>query len=178
MAYSTIPAGSIEMIAGDPAAAERYWREGYETFRAMGDQRYLSIMPPCLLKHCMHRVVSMRHSGSPRSLGRWLNSVAPLIQIRWMSVRARILAKRGQLLKPGANRQGRGVITPTTWKVEKAGVLMARAEVYWLAGQPDQAEASLRRAWQIYEDLHVVPLEKLCGTALTSLADNPGLEHT
>jgi hypothetical protein len=54
---------------------------------------------------------------------------------------------------------------------------MARAEVYWLAGQADQTEASLRRAWQIYEDLHVVPLAKLCRTALTSLADNPGLEH-
>ncbi len=54
---------------------------------------------------------------------------------------------------------------------------MARAEVYWLAGQADQTEASLRRAWQIYEDLHVVPLAKLCRTALTSLTDNPGLEH-
>ncbi len=54
---------------------------------------------------------------------------------------------------------------------------MARADVYWLAGQADQTEASLRRAWQIYEDLHVVPLAKLCRTALTSLTDNPGLEH-
>ena len=32
----------MELIAGDPAAAERYLREGYEAFRAMGERGYLS----------------------------------------------------------------------------------------------------------------------------------------
>jgi tetratricopeptide (TPR) repeat protein len=178
LAYSTIPAGSIEMIAGNPAAAERYWREGYETFRAMGDQRYLSIIA-ALLAEALYAQNRLNEAQRVTEDSRALAELSgPLIQIRWMSVRARILAKRGQLLTAGQLiDEAEAVITPTTWEVEKAGILMARAEVYWLAGQADQAEASLRTAWQIYEDLHVVPLEKLCRAALTSLADNPGLEH-
>jgi hypothetical protein len=30
-------AGNVELIAGDPAAAEQHLREAYEAFRAMGN---------------------------------------------------------------------------------------------------------------------------------------------
>jgi hypothetical protein len=56
------------------------------------------------------------------------------------------------------------LIPPTCRNVEKAGLLVAKAEVNWLAGAPDQTEASLRAALQIYEDLHVVPLADLART--------------
>ena len=38
LAESAIPAGLVGLIIGDPAAAERYVREGYEAFRAMGER--------------------------------------------------------------------------------------------------------------------------------------------
>ena len=40
LTFGTIPAGSVELIDGDPATAERYWREGYEAFHDMGDRGY------------------------------------------------------------------------------------------------------------------------------------------
>jgi tetratricopeptide (TPR) repeat protein len=101
------------------------------------------------------------------------------VRIRWRSVRARLLARRGQFAEAkDLVEKAEALASPTSWNVEKAGVLMAKAEVYWLAGQPDRAEASLRAAWRIYEDLHVVPLAVLSGAALAGLADNPGVGHT
>ena len=41
LAYTAFTAGMTELLAGDPAAAERYLREGYEAFSAMGEQGYL-----------------------------------------------------------------------------------------------------------------------------------------
>ena len=38
LAESAIPAAMVGMIIGDPAAAERYARKGYEAFRAMGER--------------------------------------------------------------------------------------------------------------------------------------------
>ena len=38
LAESAVPAAMVGLIIGDPAAAERYARQGYEAFRAMGER--------------------------------------------------------------------------------------------------------------------------------------------
>jgi hypothetical protein len=38
LAESAVPGSLVGMIIGDPAAAERYVRKGYEAFRAMGER--------------------------------------------------------------------------------------------------------------------------------------------
>ncbi len=68
-------------------------------------------------------------------------------------------------------------MSPACWAMEKAGVLMARTEVEWLAGAPDQAEASLRAALEIYEDRRIVPLADLARAALAGLATAHGEEQ-
>ena len=50
-----------------------------------------------------------------------------------------------------------------------AEFLVAQAEVHRLAGALDQAEASLRRALQFYEDRRIVPLAAQARTLLASL---------
>ena len=49
---------------------------------------------------------------------------------------------------------------------------MAQAEVSRLAGALDEAEASLRRALQFYEDRRMVPLAERTRALLASLAGN------
>ena len=48
LAYTAFAAGTTELLAGDPAAAERYLKEGYEAFSAMGERGYLSMLASLL----------------------------------------------------------------------------------------------------------------------------------
>ncbi len=50
----------MALTIGDPVAAERYLRAGYETFQAMGERAYLAISPSVLPRHCITRAASMR----------------------------------------------------------------------------------------------------------------------
>ena len=54
---------------------------------------------------------------------------------------------------------------------------MAKAELGWLAGLPDQTAASLHTAFQIYEDLHVVTLVKLARTTPAGLTADSDRER-
>ena len=64
LAESAIPAAMVGLIIGDPAAAERYARKGYEAFRAMGERgEYSSTSPACSRTRCMSRAASMRRSS-------------------------------------------------------------------------------------------------------------------
>ena len=60
LAESAIPAGLVGLTIGDPVAAERYLRAGYETFHAMGERYFLVILPSCSPRRCMTRAGSMR----------------------------------------------------------------------------------------------------------------------
>jgi tetratricopeptide (TPR) repeat protein len=98
-------------------------------------------------------------------------------RVVWQSTRAKVLARRGQFrAAEQLIAQADGVISPTSWAMNQAAVLMAKAEVSWLAGAPDQAVASLRAALQIYEDRHVVPLAEQVNAALASLTAHPDHE--
>jgi predicted ATPase/DNA-binding XRE family transcriptional regulator len=174
LALGAIPAGVIELISGDPATAERYWREGYEAFRSMGERGYRGNLAALLgealyvqgrLDEAQQMTEEAEAAGGPNDI---------FIRIRWRSTRAKVLAQRGRF--PAARRlvhEAEALIAPTSWSVEYAHVLMAKADVHWLAGERDQAEASARAALQIYEDWHVAPFAELIRTALASLATHP-----
>ena len=91
-------------------------------------------------------------------------------QGRWRATRAKLLARNGQF--PAAARLADEAVTlvPATHEcAEWAEFLVAQAEVHRLAGALDQAEASLRRALQFYEDRRIVPLAAQARTLLASL---------
>ena len=72
LAESSIPSGLTELTLGDPAAAERYLREGREAFRSMGEQGIASAPPACSPKRSTPKTASRRRSrwstkrGKPR----------------------------------------------------------------------------------------------------------------
>jgi ATP/maltotriose-dependent transcriptional regulator MalT len=98
-------------------------------------------------------------------------------QARWRTIRAKLLARRGQF--PAAQRladEAEVLISSTSWEALKAGVLMAKAEVSQLAGARGQAEACLRAALRIYEDQRAEPLADQARTVLASLTGQPRSE--
>ena len=174
-AVSAGQAGLIEMIAGDPAAAEAELKKGCDALRAMGERGYLSSMLPALAeaKYALGRL------GEAHQLTEEAEALAPAddldAQARWRATRAKVLAQRGQFT---AARQLAGeaeaLIAPTTWAQLQAEIQVAKAEVAKLAGAPAEAAASLRKALRIYEDRRAVALADQTRAALASLPAEPG----
>lgn len=167
--------GDIELTGGDPAAAERLLREGFEVFHAMGEQGLFSSFAG-LLAEALYRQGRLDEA---QRMTEEAQIAAPPddidAHVRWRAARAKLLARHGQF--PAARRladEALALIPSHAWPVLYAQTLTAKAEVNRLAGAPDQAKASLHEALRIYEDRHAVPLAEETRAALASLAAQPG----
>jgi predicted ATPase/DNA-binding SARP family transcriptional activator len=177
LAGSTYPAGHIELAAGDPAAAERCWRDGYEAYRAMGERGTRSTLASYLAE-------ALYLQGRLDEAQRMTETAETLTQpddietqAQWRATQAKLLARHRQF--PAARQlitEAEALILPTCHARLKAHLLVAKAEVNQLAGDRDQAQASLHTALRIYEDHHVLPLAGQVKAALTSLATHPASE--
>ena len=161
-------AGQIELIAGDPAAAELHIRDGYQALRQIGSG-YLS-SPTCLLAEAVYAQDRLEEA---EQLTEEARAIAPdefEQQAKWRATRAQLLARRGEF---AAARQladqAEALVSPTSYAALMAEVLVAKAEVNRLAGARDQAAASLRAALGIYQDRRAAPLAARTRTALASL---------
>jgi class 3 adenylate cyclase/tetratricopeptide (TPR) repeat protein len=168
-------AGSNELLAGDPAAAEHHLRQAYEAYRAMGDRGYLSTVASLLAEalYAQGRLDEARQMTEESQAATAPGDIDA--QVRWRAVRAKVLARSGQF--PAARAlvdEAAALVPPTSWPSLQAEVLMAGAEVDRLAGAPGQAEASLRAALRIYQDRHATPLADKAAAALDSLSGHPG----
>jgi predicted ATPase/DNA-binding SARP family transcriptional activator len=174
-AISTAQAGEIELMAGDPTAAEPELKKGCDALRATGERGDLSSWLSVLAK-AEYTLGRLDEAHQLTEEAEALAVTGDLdTQVRWRATRAMILAQRGQFT---AARQLAGeaeaLITPTSWAELQAAVLVAKAEVAKLAGAPAEAAASLRKALRIYEDRRVVPLADRTRAALASLSSEPG----
>jgi predicted ATPase/DNA-binding SARP family transcriptional activator len=175
LAEAAIPAGLMEMTLGDPAAAERYLREGYEAFRAMGQRGYLVGLAIYLAEalYAQDRLDEAQQMTEEAQAAAMADETGPLAE--WRSTGAKLLARRGQF--PAARQlmaEAEALLSPASPAFEQAGVLVAKAEVNRLTGALDQAVASLRAALRIYEDRRATALAEQVRTALTSLTAQPG----
>jgi tetratricopeptide (TPR) repeat protein len=169
-AHCAIPAGHIELVAEDSAAAEHVLSEGCETFRAMGERGFFASAVAMLAE----AVYAQGRIEEAQKLTEQAESAAAAddidAQARWRATRAKILARHGQL---AAARQladeavARTSLTSYAWLL--AETLTAQAEVLRLAGANEEAAKSLRKALQLYEERHATSLAKRVTTALASL---------
>jgi tetratricopeptide (TPR) repeat protein len=165
-------AGRIELIAGDPAAAEQNLREGYEALRAITEPGYRANEVTLLAEalYAQGRLGQALRLTEEAEAFTWAGDFDA--QGRWRATRAKVLARRGQF--PAAARLAEEAVTlvPATVDApERAEFLVAKAEVARLAGALDQAEDSLRQALQFYEHRRMVPLT---GRTRAILAGLPG----
>jgi len=168
-------AGHMELIAGDPAAAEHHTREAYEALRAMGERGILSTVAGELAEalYAQGRLDEAQRMTEEAEAAAGPGDIDA--QARWRATRAKLLARRGQF--PAALRlvdEADALTSPTSWEVLKGGVLMAKAEVNRLAGAREEAAASLRAALRIYENQRAAPLAERALAALAGLTGHPG----
>jgi hypothetical protein len=169
--------GLIELIAGDAATAERHLREAYEAFHATGDRGPLSTLASLLAD----ALYAQGRLQEVQQMTEHAQAAAPPgdidAQARWRAAQAKVLARGGQF--PAARTlldEAAALVSSTSWAALQAEILMARAEVDRLAGEREQAEASLRAALHIYQDRHATVLADQAAAALASLAGQPRTE--
>jgi MalT-like TPR region len=169
--------GEMELIAGNPAAAEHHLREGYEALRGMAQGDYLSTYAGSLAE----ALYAQGRFDEAYQMTEEAQAAAPPgdidAQTRWRAARAKVLARRGQF--PAARTlldEATALVSPTSWAVLQAQTLMASAEVDRLAGAPEQAATRLRAALRIYQDLHATALAEQATTALASLTGHASAE--
>ena len=173
-ALSACMAGVIELIAGDPGAAEAKLEEGCDALRAMGERGFLSTFLAVLAE----AEYALGRFGEAYRLTEEAEALAAAADIdtqaRWRATRAKVLAQRGQFTTARKLAgEAEALLAPTDWAQSQAQVQVAKAEVAKLAGAPAEAAASLRTALRIYEDRRAVALADQTRAALASLPAEP-----
>jgi len=151
-ALTSTDSGVVELLAGDPAAAEAELRKDYETLTRMGEKNYISTVA-ALLSEALYEQGRNEEAEEFTAISQDVGaSDDVLTQFQWRSVRARVLARRrdfeaGETLAREAAR----LIQATDQPHLQANALMALAEVLYLSGKQEEAGAMARKAIGLYE---------------------------
>ena len=151
-------AGFVELLADDPAAAERELRDGYDRLGAIGESGYRSTVGTMLAD-------ALVELGGETEAAEALDTAESLAQpddidpqVRLRAVRARLLAARGELAEAErVAREGVAVAAATDYVVQHGDALLALAVVLEANGSHDEAAAALRQALELFERKEVVP---------------------
>ena len=169
------PAGLIEMMAGDAAAAERELRGSYEELRAMGDLAYSATIA-AMLADAVYAQGRLAEAQQLADEAREIVVSGDVdAHVRWRAVSAKLLARRGQFQAARELAdEALALIPAPVWVALLAEMLVTKAEVLRLAGANEEARDCLRRALDIYTERRAVPLAERTRSALASLRAQPG----
>jgi tetratricopeptide (TPR) repeat protein len=147
-------AGRIELLAGDAGAAERLLRPACERLDLIGELGYLASAVPLLLE-ALYRLG--RDEEALRVSERWHPDRLTVpedvdAQVAWRAVRAKLLARRGEVAEAESLAREAVAQASSTDDIQlRAEALTALAEVLRIAGSSGQAEAALGEAIAFYE---------------------------
>jgi class 3 adenylate cyclase/tetratricopeptide (TPR) repeat protein len=166
-------AGWVELLAGDPEAAERELRAGYETLSAIGEVSLLSTVEG-MLAEAIH--AQGRYEEAER-LTRISEQAAGAedvyTQLLWRSVRAKILARQGRVSEAlSLADQAVARVDDTDSLQLRWHTLMSQAEVLRLAGRVAESEAALHEAIHAAEQKQNVVAARFAREALQALSDH------
>jgi predicted ATPase/class 3 adenylate cyclase len=145
-------AAMVEMLAGDPAAAERWLRKGYTALEEMGDRALLSTTAAFLSQ----ALLAQGHDDEAERFAELSGELAAeddvITQAIWRGVRARVLARRGGLAEgERMARQAVALAERTDFLNHRAEAQLVLAEVLARSGRPKHAKASRAEALELYE---------------------------
>jgi tetratricopeptide (TPR) repeat protein len=148
----------IELLAGDPVAAERESRHGYDTLERFGEKGFSSSAAGWLSRALYDQG---RDQEADRFAGICADTAGPqdrISQIQWRTARAKVLARRGDYAPAESLARNAVEIVESTDALENhADALVDLAEVLRLAGRPDEPASALWQALELYERKGVVP---------------------
>jgi class 3 adenylate cyclase/tetratricopeptide (TPR) repeat protein len=140
----------LEMLAGDPAAAEPELRRAVEALEAMGETSHLSTQAACLAD----AIYAQGRYEEAERFTRISEEAAAKgdmgAEADWRRVRAKILARRGRFDEAEAMaREAVRIYQLTDYVGGHATACMDLAEVFQLVGRPGEARPHVERAIQL-----------------------------
>jgi class 3 adenylate cyclase/tetratricopeptide (TPR) repeat protein len=147
-------AGMVELLAGDPAAAERELRPACERLEDMGELGYLSSAVPPLLE-ALYR--QGRDDEALKLSERWHPDRLTVpedmdAQVGWRCVRAKLLARQGDLAEAEALAHEATALAAGSEDLElRAKASTDLADVLRLAGRAQESTAALQEALHLHE---------------------------
>ena len=142
----------VELLAGNPAAAEESLRKGYCALREMGDRMFL----PTTAAFLARAVLEQGRDEEAEELAKLSAELAAgddlLSQILWRGVRARLFAKRAKFDKAEAFAREAVVLAQATDFVNhRADALLDLSQVLKAARRVEEAGTSASEALRLYE---------------------------
>jgi class 3 adenylate cyclase/tetratricopeptide (TPR) repeat protein len=151
-AVQDLLSGYVELLAGDPVAAERDMREAERVFREIGEGWFLSTVAVDLPRAVYEQG---RYDEAFALLAAIDETPAPTDrewQIKRTGIPARLLARRGRTEEAETlAREGVALAADSEFVVLHADVLLDLAEVLELAGRDEEAAATAAEAVGLYE---------------------------
>ena len=151
-AVTSLDSGPIELLAGDPSAAEAELRRDYETLDRLGERNYISTVA-AVLAEALYR--QGRDDDADAFATRSAEIAAPddvVTQFLWRRVRAKLRARQGAT--DDATNLANEAVELTRQSddlIEQANALMDLAEVLTAAGSTGEADKARRRAIGLYD---------------------------
>jgi len=166
----------VEMLAGDPAAAEAMLRRDYEALGEMGEKYALSTVAGELAR----AVLAQGRGEEAEQLTEEAEALTAeddlVSQALWRSVRSHALASRGDPAGACALAETAvALLRRTDDSVAQADALVDLGEVQRAAGRHAEAKASVQEALALHEAKGNVVAAKRASDLLQTLADAPAV---
>jgi hypothetical protein len=152
MVEAAFVAGTVEMLAGDFAAAERELRLEYDALKRSKRKGALASLAACLAEP----LFSLGRYGEAQSLTAVSERLAAeedvFSQVRWRPVRAKLLARAGDAAAAEEVAQdavARAIAQSDDLNLQ-AGAVLGLAEVLEVAGRREEAQAAAAESAALY----------------------------
>jgi class 3 adenylate cyclase/tetratricopeptide (TPR) repeat protein len=152
VAISKNVAAKVAMLAGDPATAERMWRDSCDLFTKIGERGFLSTRAAELAEKALYAQAKYDEAERFAALGREAGATEDVeTQARWRGAMAKVLARRDEYEEAARlAREAVELVEPTDGPELRGDVLMDAAETHRLASRREDAAAAAQRAEATY----------------------------
>jgi ATP/maltotriose-dependent transcriptional regulator MalT len=146
-ASTSISSGPIELLAGNPLAAEMELRKDYEALEHMGDRYYRSTLAG-ILADALYQQARYDEAAAFTVVSEEMAAPDDVSsQFLWRSVRAKVLAAEGSIAEAESlAREAVEIIRSSEEPDAQGEALMGLAEIMMLAGRSEEAETTAREA--------------------------------
>jgi predicted ATPase/class 3 adenylate cyclase len=142
----------VELLAGNPVAAERSAREAYRALEDMGERAFRSTMAASLAAVIFEQGRDAEADDFARLSAELAASGDLVTQVRWRRVRARVLARRGEIVSAEAlAREALLIAEATDFINDRADALVDLSHVLGASRRGDDAVAAAVEALRLYQ---------------------------
>jgi tetratricopeptide (TPR) repeat protein len=149
MATRRTISGAVELLAGDPIAAERELRWGFERLDEMGER----IDRPGIAAQLAEALYQQNRYDEAEHFVEISEEGVPSARVRYrFAVRAKLLARRGDVVRAATLAKAMVELAQREDNLNMHGhALMDLAEVLRLAGQTDESRGHVESALELYD---------------------------